>query len=87
MPKAKFAVVTSASTGIGLELARCCARADFDLLIAADEPAIEAAASALRGHRGMVDTIRADLSATEGDRLYATTGGRPVDALLANAKS
>ena len=33
----KFAVVTGASTGIGLELARQCAKNKFDLLIAANE--------------------------------------------------
>jgi len=32
----KFAIVTGASTGIGYELAKCCARDGFDLLIAAD---------------------------------------------------
>jgi uncharacterized protein len=36
----KLAIVTGASTGIGLELARCCARDGYDLLIAADEPEI-----------------------------------------------
>ncbi|WP_191061031.1 SDR family NAD(P)-dependent oxidoreductase, partial [Geminicoccus harenae] len=44
-----LAIVTGASTGIGRELARCCAEGGFDLLIAADEPAIEAAAAELRG--------------------------------------
>jgi NAD(P)-dependent dehydrogenase (short-subunit alcohol dehydrogenase family) len=39
----KFSVVTGASSGIGRELAQCCAQHGFDLLIAADEPAIEAA--------------------------------------------
>ena len=34
----KFAIVTGASTGIGYELAKCCAEDGFDLLIAADEP-------------------------------------------------
>jgi NAD(P)-dependent dehydrogenase (short-subunit alcohol dehydrogenase family) len=33
----QFAIVTGASTGIGLELAKCCAREGFDLLVAADE--------------------------------------------------
>ena len=37
-PIRKLAVVTGASTGIGLELARECAKNGFDLLIAADEP-------------------------------------------------
>src|SRR3954468_14229537 len=43
----QFAIVTGASTGIGLELARCCAKDGFDLLIAADEPEIEQAAASL----------------------------------------
>ena len=42
----QFAIVTGASTGIGLELAKCCAQNNFDLLIAADEPQIEDAAAA-----------------------------------------
>src|SRR4051794_20378038 len=82
----KFAVVTGASTGIGLELARRCAEEGFDLLIAADEPEIETAATALRTLGGQVDAVQADLATTEGvEKLYATTNGRPVDALLANA--
>ena len=40
----KLAVVTGASTGIGLELARECAKNDFDLIIAANEAEIESAA-------------------------------------------
>jgi NAD(P)-dependent dehydrogenase (short-subunit alcohol dehydrogenase family) len=39
-----FAIVTGASSGIGLELARCCARARDDLLVAADRPAIHGSA-------------------------------------------
>lgn len=84
----KFAVVTGASTGIGLELARCCVREGIDVLIAADEPEIERAASELRGEegRGRVDAVEADLSTTEGvDKLYDATKGRPVDFLMANA--
>ena len=38
-----FAVVTGASTGIGFELAKCCAENGYDLLIAADEPLDRAA--------------------------------------------
>jgi short-subunit dehydrogenase len=41
-----LAAVTGASTGIGFELAKCCARNGFDLLIAADEPAIDQASPA-----------------------------------------
>lgn len=82
----QFAVVTGASTGIGLELARSCAKAGFDLLVAADEPEIEAAAASLRAVGTRVEALRCDLATLEGvDRLYAATQGRAVDALLANA--
>ena len=40
----QFAIVTGASSGIGRELAKVCAREGFDLLIAADEPAVHGAA-------------------------------------------
>ncbi|WP_375411269.1 SDR family NAD(P)-dependent oxidoreductase [uncultured Bradyrhizobium sp.] len=82
----QFAIVTGASTGIGLELAKCCAREGFDLLIAADEAEIHAAAADIRRLGTNVEAVEADLSNTEGvDKLYAATAGRPVDALLANA--
>jgi uncharacterized protein len=82
----QFAIVTGASAGIGLELARQCADNGFDLLIAADEPAIEAAAQQLRAKGVEVESVQADLATLQGvDRLYAAVKGRPVDALLANA--
>ena len=84
----QFAIVTGASTGIGLELAKCCAREGFDVLIAADEPQIESAATEIRTLGAIVETVQADLSTTEGvDKLYEASKriGRPVDALLANA--
>ena len=81
-----LAVVTGASTGIGLALARECARKKFDLIIVADEPAIEKAADELRREGGKVESIQADLATVEGvDKVYAKIGGRPVAALLANA--
>jgi uncharacterized protein len=82
----KLAVVTGASTGIGLELARECARNDFDLLIAANESGIESAAEELRREGGKVEAVRSDLATIEGvDELYHKIAGRPVAALLANA--
>jgi uncharacterized protein len=84
----QFAIVTGASTGIGLELAKCCAREGFDLLIAADEPEIEVAATDMRALGAAVETAQANLSTMEGvDKLYEASKriGRPVDALLANA--
>src|SRR3954466_16181994 len=81
-----LAVVTGASTGIGYELAKQCAENGFDLLIAADEAAINAAADKLRAFGTKVDTVEADLATTDGvDKLYGRLAGQTVDALLANA--
>ncbi len=83
-----LAVVTGASTGIGLELARQCAQNDFDLVIAADEPEIESVAMSLRSHGVEVTPVIADLSTLKGvDQLVVAIEqlNRPVDALLANA--
>lgn len=81
-----LAVVTGASTGIGLELARCCAREGYRLLIVANEPEIENAARSLRAEAALVEAVQADLSfATGVDELTAAIGQRPVAALLANA--
>ncbi len=84
--KRPLAVVTGASTGIGYELARCCAENDFDLIVAADEEAIENAAQHFRDMGANVQAVKADLATIEGvEALYAATKGRKVDALLANA--
>jgi short-subunit dehydrogenase len=81
----KFAIVTGASGGIGLELAKECARDGHDLLIAADRP-MDEARQALEGLGAKVETLLVDLSTDDGvDQLYARVQGRPVDALLANA--
>jgi short-subunit dehydrogenase len=81
-----FAIVTGASTGIGFELAKRCAKEGYDLLIAADEPAIEKAAISIRGLGAEVEAVQVDLATMEGvDKLYAAAKGRTVDALLANA--
>jgi short-subunit dehydrogenase len=81
-----FAIITGASTGIGFELAKRCAKEGYDLLVAADEPEIEKAAASLRASGTDVKALQADLARTEGvDALYAATTGRQVDALLANA--
>jgi uncharacterized protein len=82
----QLAVVTGASAGIGYELAKCCAKNGFDLVIAADQPDIKRAADNLRAFDVSVDAIEADLATIEGvDTLYAALKGRPVHALLANA--
>jgi uncharacterized protein len=82
----KLAVVTGASTGIGYELAKVCAKNGFDLIVAADEDEIENAAKNLRMSGGNVEAVKADLATTDGvDKLYKKINGRQVDALLANA--
>jgi short-subunit dehydrogenase len=81
-----LAIVTGASSGIGYELAKCCAEQEFDLLIAADQPSINNAAQDFRALGAAVEAIEADLATLEGvDKLYAATKGKPVEALLANA--
>ncbi len=86
IPSRRLAVITGASSGIGLELAKCCASDGFDLLIAADEPQIHDVARQLRSYDVAVDAIEADLATEQGvDALYAAAAGRPVGALLANA--
>ena len=81
-----LAIVTGASAGIGYELAKCCAQQGFDLLVAADQSAIHDAAQDFPTLGAAVEAIEADLATLNGvDRLYTSTKGRPVDALLANA--
>ncbi len=87
-PNRKFAVVTGASSGIGLELARQFASHDFDLLICAESGRIEEAAQGLQDNAAQVQTIQADLASFEGvEALYNAirATGRPVDALAINA--
>jgi short-subunit dehydrogenase len=84
----QLAVVTGASTGIGLELARLCAKQRFDLIIAADEPLIENAARELTQSGVNCTAVQCDLATAEGVAKLSqaiAAGGRPVDALLANA--
>ena len=81
-----LAIVTGASTGIGYELAKECAKNGFNLIVAADEPAIDKAAKEFSQLGADVDAVKADLATLEGvDEVYAAIRGRPVDALLANA--
>jgi uncharacterized protein len=83
-----LAVVTGASSGIGLELARLCADHGFDLVVAADEPQLARAAEELRRLGAEVTEVRADLATPAGvEALHGAilAAARPVDALLLNA--
>ena len=87
--KRQFAVVTGASSGIGLELARQCIENNFDVLICADDArGIQEAASHLGAAGARVIPVTADLATADGVEKLAREiegAGRPVDALLLNA--
>ena len=83
-----LAVVTGASSGIGLELAKQFAEHDFDLVVAAEDAGIEQAADVLRAFGAAVTPARVDLSTYEGcEQLVSQVAatGRPVEALALNA--
>lgn len=81
----KLAIVTGASSGIGLELATLAAQDGHDLIVVADTPLVDASAG-LRGLGVQVESVEADLATFQGvDQLLGRLDGRPVDALFANA--
>jgi short-subunit dehydrogenase len=87
-PQRPLALVTGASTGIGLELARQFADHDFDLIIAAHDEELRDARRDLEGRGGTVEAVPVDLATPEGveelwRRVRAT--GRPLAAAALNA--
>ena len=85
MSSRKLAIVTGASSGIGLEIAKLAAKDGYDLVVAADTPFVEAR-PALKDFGIDVQEMELDLSTKQGvDRLLAAVGDRPVDVLAANA--
>lgn len=71
-------LVTGASTGIGLELARVFADNGFDPIITAEDDKLAAAEASLAGNGAEVRTVRADLSTYDG----RTTMSRRTRALV-----
>ena len=84
----QLAVVTGASSGIGLELAKLFATNGYDLVIVAEDEGIESAADRLRSIGPMVEPVQADLATEDGvEELWERIEGmgRPVDAIAINA--
>ena len=74
-----LAIVTGASSGIGLELAKLAVDQGYDLIIAADEPEIHDAARALEVKGAEVRAVQADLATRDGvDQLYEPHGDKDV---------
>ncbi|WP_448609552.1 SDR family NAD(P)-dependent oxidoreductase [Geodermatophilus sp. URMC 60] len=83
-----LALVTGASSGIGLELARQFAEHGFDLVVNAEDTELTTAAGRLRAAGTTVQTVQADLRTTEGvQAVYdaVTATGRPLAAAALNA--
>lgn len=83
-----LAVVTGASMGIGLELARELARRGYDLFITSSSQEIETAADEIADLGANVEILRADLATFKGtETLFEeiTQLNRPIAALIINA--
>jgi short-subunit dehydrogenase len=81
-----LAVITGASSGIGLELARQFAEHGFDLMVVADSDRIQAVVPQL-GELGVrVEPVQVDLATKDGVlEVWRRIERRPVDVLALNA--
>ncbi|WP_222266073.1 SDR family NAD(P)-dependent oxidoreductase [Modestobacter marinus] len=83
-----LALVTGASSGIGLELAKQFVQHGFDLVVNAEDDGLEQAATLLRTDGADVTAVQADLRTPEGiEQLWTRVQalGRPLDAAALNA--
>lgn len=88
MAHAQLALITGASSGIGLELARQFASDGYDLVVAADDAAIHDVPAKLVEYGVAVEPIQVDLRTPDGvEHLFgtATVGGRELSAAALNA--
>jgi uncharacterized protein len=83
-----LAVVTGASSGIGLELAKQFGEHGFDLIVCAEDDELARAASEFEALGASTEAVLADLTEPAGvEQLYGriTASGRPVAAAALNA--
>lgn len=88
MPKEKLAIVTGASSGLGLESARALAAKDFEvMMVARGEEKLLLAAEDLRSHfpEARISEYVLDVSNLDQVRAFAKTIERPVNILMNNA--
>src|SRR5215218_9334389 len=87
-PTRPLAVVTGASSGIGLELAKQFASNGYDLVVAAEDAELAPAAAEVQALGVQVEAVQVDLATDEGvEELHRRiqAAGRPVDAIALNA--
>jgi uncharacterized protein len=87
-PTRPLALVTGASSGIGLELARQFATNDFDVIAAAEDDELVDAVKDLQRHGTTIEALKVDLATDDGvERLweYVRSRGRPLAAVALNA--
>ena len=84
MNSPKLAIVTGASSGIGLEIAKLAAKDGYDLIVAADTPFVEAA-PALKELGANVDYndphVPATISFLPGSAIARSTCSSPTPAM------
>jgi short-subunit dehydrogenase len=86
--KDKLAVVTGASKGIGMELARVFAEKGFSLIIAADSEGIYEVKKDLEAYGNSVQAVQVDLATYEGvETLYQNiiAANKPIHSICLNA--
>ncbi|HEY0632232.1 MAG TPA: SDR family NAD(P)-dependent oxidoreductase [Thermoleophilaceae bacterium] len=83
-----LALVTGASSGIGLELARQFAQNGFDLVLAAEDDELTEAARRVKSSGATVEAVQVDLATSDGvDELWrrVSEDSRPLAAAALNA--
>ncbi|OBI43575.1 oxidoreductase [Mycobacterium kyorinense] len=81
-----LALITGASSGIGLEIAKQFAEHGYDLVVAAEDDGLHTAAATLSGAGTDVRAVQVDLRTPDGvEELYQRCDGRQLDAAALNA--